>query len=276
MTASSSSALAARPSLCARSGSSARSCRPIAPHQAPEDAVGIAPDQHVVAVGAGIGVARRDAGKGAAGPFAHRAEGIVFRQQALHAVEHALVQRHVDELPFAAVHLPVPERHQNADHAMQRRQGVTDGNPHADRHPPRLPGQVAEPAPWPRRGCRIPACRASGPVCPYPDMRSMTSPGLSSCSCSQPMPHSSSLPGLKFSTTTSASAASRLTAAWPSALRRSDRQGALVAGLHLPPDRGSVPEKPPFPERIAGSLGLDLDDVGTEIRQGLGGRTGRR
>src|SRR5262245_15998145 len=60
-----------------------------------------------------------------------------------------------------------------------------------------------------------------GPVCPKPEMRSITSPGLMRESSSQPTPHSSSVPGRKFSINTSASATSCRRSSCPSALRRS-------------------------------------------------------
>jgi hypothetical protein len=115
-------------------------------HQAAEDAVAVAGHQHV-AVGAAVGVAGRDAGQRAAGGLAHGAEGAVLGQQAFHAVEHALVQRHVDHLPLARfTSLAVVQRHQDADHAVQRRQRVADAHAHAHRRAAGLGRQVAQPA----------------------------------------------------------------------------------------------------------------------------------
>jgi hypothetical protein len=48
------------------------------------------------------------------------------------------------------------------------------------------------------------------------------------------------------------------------------RHRALVARLHLPPDRGAVFEQPPFAQRVARAGGFDLDHIGAEIRQRLG------
>src|SRR5260221_2385146 len=59
-----------------------------------------------------------------------------------------------------------------------------------------------------------------GPLCPNPEMRTMTSPGLSRLSVSYPRPNCSSVRGRKFSTTMSAFAARARTTAWPSASRR--------------------------------------------------------
>ena len=52
-------------------------------------------------------------------------------------------------------------------------------------------------------------------------MRNMISFGLIADSTSQPSPHRSSVPGLKFSTTMSAVLTSRLTISTPSGVRRS-------------------------------------------------------
>jgi hypothetical protein len=48
------------------------------------------------------------------------------------------------------------------------------------------------------------------------------------------------------------------------------RHRALVARLHLPPDRGAVFEQPPFAQRVARAGCLNLDHIGAEIRQRLG------
>jgi hypothetical protein len=48
------------------------------------------------------------------------------------------------------------------------------------------------------------------------------------------------------------------------------RHRALVARLHLPPDRGAVLEQPPFAQRVARAGRLDLDHIGAEIGQRLG------
>ena len=65
-----------------------------------------------------------------------------------------------------------------------------------------------------------PRCRY-GPVWPKPVRRSTMRRGLTACSVSKSSPHSSSLPARKFSTSTSACAASRSSSARPSALRTS-------------------------------------------------------
>src|SRR5215210_5156400 len=65
-----------------------------------------------------------------------------------------------------------------------------------------------------------PAWSLYGPVCPYPDTRTITRPGLMPLRSSYPRPHFSSVPGLKFSTTTSASEMSRRARFCPSPSRR--------------------------------------------------------
>src|SRR6476660_4682021 len=65
-----------------------------------------------------------------------------------------------------------------------------------------------------------PARGAYGPVWPNPVTRVMTSPGLISQSCSGARPQRSSVPGLKFSSSTSDRAASRRTRSWPRGSRR--------------------------------------------------------
>jgi len=54
------------------------------------------------AVAATVGAAGRDAGQRDAGGFAHGAEGAVLGQQAFHAVEDGLAQRHIDHVAQAA------------------------------------------------------------------------------------------------------------------------------------------------------------------------------
>src|SRR5215212_3653166 len=65
-----------------------------------------------------------------------------------------------------------------------------------------------------------PAWSLYGPVCPYPETRTMTRPALISLKFSYPRPHFSSVPGLKFSTTTSASEMRRRARFCPSFSRR--------------------------------------------------------
>jgi hypothetical protein len=47
---------------------------------------------------------------------------------------------------------------------------------------------------------------------------------------------------------------------------------ALVARLHLPPDRRAVLDQPPVAQRIARARRLDLDHVGAEVAERLAGK----
>ena len=69
--------------------------------------------------------------------------------------------------------------------------------------------------------CAKPGRRRYGPVCPYPETRNITSPGLASLSTFQPRPHSSIVPGRKFSTRTSDFETSLMKSSTPLGLRRS-------------------------------------------------------
>ena len=61
-----------------------------------------------------------------------------------------------------------------------------------------------------------PARSRYGPVCPKPEIRTSTSPGLISVRASNPSPHRSNVPGRKLSTTMSAVATSRRKMSAPS------------------------------------------------------------
>ena len=84
-----------------------------------------------------------------------------------------------------------------------------------------------------------------GPCWPYADTRSITSFGLMASSSSNPSPHFSSVPGRKFSTTTSARATMRRKIALPSSCFRSSvMQRLLRASLnhqYVSPASLSVP-----------------------------------
>ena len=56
------------------------------------------------------------------------------------------MQGHINHLAGAAIHFAVVQRHHHADHAMQRRQRVTNRDTHAYRHTPRFSRQVAQAA----------------------------------------------------------------------------------------------------------------------------------
>jgi hypothetical protein len=84
-------------------------------HQAVVEAVRVAGDQDIAFL-ARIQIGGRNPRQRAAGALAHVAVAVVVGDQALHAVEHRLVERDVDDLPFPRV-----QRNQRADHAWRKR-----------------------------------------------------------------------------------------------------------------------------------------------------------
>ena len=239
-------------------------------HQALEDAVAVAGDQHHGVVGAAVGVARRDPRQRAAGGPAHRAEGAVLGDQALHHVEHGLVQRDVDHLAAPAVGLAVVQRGQHADGAVQRGQRVTDADAAAHRHAPGLAGEVAQAA----HGL---ADRAeAGQVA--------VGPGLPVAADAQ---HDQARVVARELLVGHAPALERAGAevldqhvglgdqapgdVLALGAAQVERDRALVAALHLPPHRGAVLHEAPVAQRVAGARGLDLDDVGAEVAERLAG-----
>ena len=79
----------------------------------------------------------------------------------------------------------------------------------------------------------VPNARRSeyGPSCPKPVTRSTTSRGLRCSRTSGPSPHFSSTPGRKFSTSTSASAASSRSSSWPSGVDRLSVTARLLRAI---------------------------------------------
>ena len=108
---------------------------------------------------------------------------IVVGNEALHHVEHGFVQRDVDHLSLASARITVMQRHERADHAVQRRERVADADVHAHRRPIRKSGDVAHAAHRFADGAETRRSRY-GPVWPKPDSRTMISPGLSAASTS--------------------------------------------------------------------------------------------
>jgi hypothetical protein len=162
--ASSISACAARAVVAGERGIVGEVVAPDRLHQPLEDRIAVAAD-HDAAVAARIGVRRHDAGQRRAGALAHHAVHAVLGHHAFHHVEHRFVQRDVDDLPRAAVHVAMVQRHHRADHAVQRRDRIADRDTDARRRHVRIAGDVAQPpidsaiAPKPGRS-------RYGPVCP--------------------------------------------------------------------------------------------------------------
>ena len=78
-------------------------------------------------------------------PNLRGAERAVFGQQAFHAVEHRLEQGHIDHLALAGA-LAFVQGHQDADHPVQRGQGVAEAHAHPHRHAPGFRGEMAQSA----------------------------------------------------------------------------------------------------------------------------------
>ena len=233
-------------------------------HEALEDAVAVAGHQHL-AIGAGVGVGGRDARQRAARGLAHRTEGAVLGQQAFHAVEDGLVQRHVHHLPAPAA-MTLVQGGQHADHPMQRGQRVADAHAHPHRWPPRLAGEVAQ------------AAHGLGhhPETGFVAVR----PGLAVAADAQhDQPRVGRHQRLGRQTEALQRAGAEVLHQHVGLPRQRAHQGlglgvlqvqrhrALVARLHLPPHRGAVLEQPPLAQRVTAGRRLDLDDVGPEVAE---------
>ena len=89
---------------------------------------------------------------------------------------------------------------------------------------------------------------------------------------SGPMFHCSSVPGRKFSTTTSAVAASRRNRSWPSARAQVERDALAAAALDRPEQRvravvAGVDERTDLAHEVAAARLLDLDDLGALLAE---------
>src|SRR5262249_16475639 len=115
-------------------------------HQAFEYRVAVAGDDDMTSVRARIGVRRAYARQRAAAAGPDMAHEIVFRDHAFHQVEHALIDRGVDDLPPALAGLDPKQRHQRADHTMERCQAVADADADAGRRTVGITGREAQSA----------------------------------------------------------------------------------------------------------------------------------
>src|SRR5439155_5159620 len=100
-------------------------------HQSLVDTVGVAADHDAFAIARRVSVRWDDVGEPCTDAVANLAEEIVVRQHALHHVEHRLVERDVDHLPFATMGVAVTQRHQRPDHPVQRGERIADADIHA-------------------------------------------------------------------------------------------------------------------------------------------------
>ena len=109
-----------------------------------------------------------------------------------------------------------------------------------------------------------------GPSWPNTVIRAHTSRGSQS---SGPMCQRSTVPGRKFSHTTSAVAASRRNRSWPSGVRRLQGDALAAPSLDRPPQRvaGSIvvgrDERTDGAHEVAARRVLDLDDLGAHVAE---------
>ena len=237
-------------------------------HEAFENAVAIARHQGVAAVLAAVGIGRRNPGQGAAARLAHRTKGAVLGQQAFHAIEHRFVQSHVNHLALATA-VALVQGHQNANHAVQGRQGVANADPHTHWYAARLGGEVAQ-APH-----GFGHDTKAGLVTPWPGLPITTDAQhnqpwvelLQHLRAQAPALHG---PGAKVFDQHIGIRGELAHDVLSLGVTQIQGQGALVARLHLPPHRGAVFEQAPFAQGVTYSGGFDLDDVGTKVGQGFG------
>ncbi len=100
----------------------------------------------MLAVGAGVDRRRRDARHDVAAALADETEHVELRHHAFHHREDSFIQRNVDHLAQSAIDLAMTQRHQRTDHAPQRGNRITDGNPGTHRWPIFETGDVPQAA----------------------------------------------------------------------------------------------------------------------------------
>ena len=113
------------------------------------------------------------------------------------------MQRDVDHLADSDL-IARAQRQQDADHAMQRRQRIADGDAHAHRRAARLAAQVTQAAHGFADGAETRQVAIGAGLAIARDAQHHQ-PGLMARKVSQPSSQPSSVPGLKFSITTSTS-----------------------------------------------------------------------
>src|SRR5690606_32261289 len=257
-------------------------------HQAVEDGVAIARDDHVLAVARSVGIGWHDAGQRPAGAFAHDAGHVVLGHQAFHQVEYRLVQRHIHHLalprhavgarlavPAAAGGVAMAQGHHGADDRMQRGDGVAYRDAYPHRGAVGVARNVAQAAHGfgngaeSRRvahGARLPVARQA-----HHDER-----GIDLAQLFVPQPplfeHAGTIV-LDHDVGIEREAAGDLAA---SGVFQVQRDGFFVARLHSPPKRVAFVQVTPAADGVAsaraiGALrGFDLDDFGAEFAQHAG------
>ena len=194
---------------------------------------------------------------------------VVLGHRAFHQVEHGLVQGHVDHLALAraapAGGITVAQRHQRADHAVQRGDRVADRNADPHRRPVRVPRHVADAAHAlaDRAKARLVAHRTSLAVAgqPHHDRGRIQRPQL--LVAEAPLFEHAGPVVLDHDVGVAGQPLRNLLR---TRILQIQRDRALVARLHVPPKRGAVVQMAPRADRIATVGGLDLDHVGAELR----------
>ena len=98
-----------------------------------------------MAIGTTVGIAGGNARQGAARRLAHHTKSTEFRHQTFHAIEHGLIQRHVNHLALPTA-VPLLQSQQNTDDAVQCGQGIANADPNANWCLPRLATQMTQTA----------------------------------------------------------------------------------------------------------------------------------
>ena len=142
----------------------------------------------------------------------------VLEQRGSRVGRHGLELREVD-LPALAGPLAVVERLQRPGDGVDRGHHVAEPERHAHGILAGRPVSAVMPAP-PRARPRRSRRSRHGPVCPMPAILTRMTSGRNARSSSNPSPHRSSRPALKFSTITSQCGTSRASSASPSGVRR--------------------------------------------------------
>ncbi|MNL05973.1 hypothetical protein D3C87_1265920 [compost metagenome] len=232
--------------------------------QAGEDGVLIGPDQ-VFAVRAGIDVRRRDFGQDRARAGALVAVDGVFRDHALHDLQHAFVQGAVDHLALTGA-LAVLQRRQRAHAAVGRRQRVADGYPHPRRGAVRLADDAAPAAHGLADAAEAGARRIGAGLAVTRDPHhDQTRVGLHEIGGGQaPLLQRAGTEVLDQDVGLGDQVTRRLLALGRAQI---DGDGILVAGDHPPPGRGLA--LAPVAHWIADAGRFQLDHLGAHVAQQL-------
>ena len=236
-------------------------------HQPLEDGVAVAADGDVGAVLGAVGVARGDAGEGAAGPLAHDPSHVVLRHHRLHEVEDRLVERHVDHLPLAgAPHVPGVHRREGPYDGVERGERVAEADAAPHRGPVRLAGDVSD------ASHRLADVREPGPVLVRPRLpvagdAHQDEPGIHLVEDLPPEPQLLQGTGLEVLDQDVALCGEPLRKVEAVRVAHVQRHELLVAGLERPPEGGlrAGVHVAPGPQGVPRPRTLDLYHLGPEL-----------